>query len=399
MVAAQAISPRLRLGMVGGGPGAFIGAVHRMAARLDDDYELVAAAPSSSAETALQGGREMRLAADRIYTDYRAMAQAEKLRPDGIEVVSIVVPNHLHLDVARAFLEAGIHVICDKPLTTDLADGQKLLALARQHNCLFALTHNYSGYPLIRAARDMIAAGKLGDIRVIQVEYAQDWLALPLEESGQKQAAWRTDPALSGPAGCLGDIGSHAAHLVAFVTGMLPSEISADLMSFVPGRRVDDHVQIQLRYAPAPGAAHSGTQGARGLLWASQVATGEENGLRLRIYGSKAGLRWQQELPNELWLTELGQPAQKLTRGMGSLPASATAATRIPAGHPEGFIEAFAQLYRDFAVDLRRHQRGEAALPSLVPGLEDGVRSLAFIDATLQSHAQNAAWVAVQNDA
>ncbi len=391
----QVVPPRLRLGMVGGGPGAFIGAVHRMAARLDDDYELVAAAPSSNAGNALQGGRELRLAADRIYTDYRAMAQAEKARPDGIEVVSIVVPNHLHLDVARAFLEAGIHVICDKPLTTNLADGQKLLALANQHKCRFALTHNYSGYPLIRAARDMIATGKLGDIRVIQVEYAQDWLALPLEETGQKQAAWRTDPALSGPAGCLGDIGSHAAHLVEFVTGMYPSEISADLMSFVPGRRVDDHVQIQLRYAPAPGVAQSVTQGARGLLWASQVATGEENGLRLRIYGSKAALRWQQELPNELWFTELGQPAQKLTRGMGRLPASATAATRIPAGHPEGFIEAFAQLYRDFAADLRRHQRGEAVVPSLVPGLEEGVRSLAFIEATLRSHAQNAAWVAL----
>jgi predicted dehydrogenase len=396
------IPPRLRLGMVGGGPGAFIGAVHRMAARLDDDYELVAAAPSSHAENALQGGRELRLANDRIYTDYRAMAQAEAKRPDGIEVVCIVVPNHLHFDVASAFLQAGIHVICDKPLTTNLADGQKLLALAKQHHCRFALTHNYSGYPLVRAAREMIGAGRLGDIRVIQVEYAQDWLALPLEESGQKQAAWRTDPAQSGPAGCLGDIGSHAAHLVEFVTAMRPSEISADLMHFVPGRRLDDHVQIQLRYANAGANANAITSGdtatgARGLLWASQVATGEENGLRLRIYGSQAALRWQQELPNELWFTELGKPAQKLTRGMAGLPASAAAATRIPAGHPEGFIEAFAQLYKDFAGDLRRHQRGQAVVDSLVPGLEDGVRSLEFIEATLQSHAHNAAWVPLHN--
>lgn len=397
MTAEPVTLPRLRLGMVGGGPGAFIGAVHRMAARLDDDYDLVAAAPSSTAENALQGGREMRLAADRIYTDYRAMAQAEAKRPDGIEVVCIVVPNHLHFDVATAFLEAGIHVICDKPLTTNLADGQKLLALAKQHHCRFALTHNYSGYPLVRAAREMIAAGRLGDIRVIQVEYAQDWLALPLEESGQKQAAWRTDPALSGPAGCLGDIGSHAAHLVEFVTGMQPSEISADLMHFVPGRRLDDHVQIQLRYSNS-NASGDAAKGARGMLWASQVATGEENGLRLRIYGSLAALRWQQELPNELWFTELGQPAQKLTRGMAALPASAAAATRIPAGHPEGFIEAFAQLYKDFAGDLRRHQRGQAVVNSLVPSLEDGVRSLEFIEATLLSHAQNAAWVTLPNN-
>ena len=407
MTAEPVTLPRLRLGMVGGGPGAFIGAVHRMAARLDDDYDLVAAAPSSTAENALQGGREMRLAADRIYTDYRAMAQAESQRPDGIEVVSVVVPNHLHLDVARAFIEVGIHVICDKPLTTNLADGQKLLALAKQHHCRFALTHNYSGYPLVRAAREMIAAGRLGDIRVIQVEYAQAWLALPLEESGQKQAAWRTDPALSGPAGCLGDIGSHAAHLTEFVTGLRPHEISADLMHFVPGRRLDDHVQIQLRYANGNAGAQthatnnastSPATGARGMLWASQVATGEENGLRLRIYGSKAALRWQQELPNELWFTELGQPAQKLTRGMAALPASAAAATRIPAGHPEGFIEAFAQLYKDFAGDLRRHQRGQAVVNSLVPSLEGGVRSLEFIEATLLSHAQNAAWVTLPNN-
>ena len=385
---------RLRLGMVGGGPGAFIGAVHRMAARLDDEYALVAMAPSSNAERAQASGIELRIAPDRVYRDYRAMARAEAARADGIEVVAIVVPNHLHYDVACAFLEAGIHVICDKPLTTNRADGEKLLALAQRKRCLFGLTHNYSGYPLVRAARELVAAGALGELRVLQVEYAQDWLAQPLEDSEHRQAAWRTDPALAGPAGCLGDIGSHAAHLAEFVSGQTPSEISAELRSFVPGRRVDDHVQVQLRYA----------SGARGLLWASQVACGEENGLRLRLYGSHGALRWQQEQPNELWFTELGQPARRLTRGMPGLPAAAAQATRIPAGHPEGFIEAFAQLYRDFAVELRRHQhqhqhqhqRGEPVSPSLVPGLADGVRSLAFIEAVLQSHQHNSAWVALR---
>jgi predicted dehydrogenase len=377
--------PRLRLGMVGGGPGAFIGAVHRLAARMDDEYELVAAAPSSNAERAQASGTELRLAPARVYTDYREMARAEAARADGIEVVAIVVPNHLHRDVACAFLDAGIHVICDKPLATSRADGELLLAKAEQQRCLFGLTHNYSGYPLVRAAREMVAAGALGELRVVQVEYAQDWLALPLEDSQHRQAAWRTDPALAGPAGCLGDIGSHAAHLAEFVSGQTPSEVSAELRSFVPGRRLDDHVQVQLRYAG----------GARGLLWASQVACGEENGLRLRLYGSRGALRWQQEQPNELWFTELGQPARRLTRGMPGLPAAAAEATRIPAGHPEGFIEAFAQLYRDFAAAVRRHQRGEPVEPFPLPGLADGVRSLAFIEAVLQSHQRGSAWVAL----
>jgi predicted dehydrogenase len=377
--------PRLRLGMVGGGPGAFIGAVHRLAARMDDEYELVAAAPSSNAERAQASGTELRLAPARVYTDYREMARAEAARADGIEVVAIVVPNHLHRDVACAFLDAGIHVICDKPLATSRADGELLLAKAEQQRCLFGLTHNYSGYPLVRAAREMVAAGALGELRVVQVEYAQDWLALPLEDSQHRQAAWRTDPALAGPAGCLGDIGSHAAHLAEFVSGQTPSEVSAELRSFVPGRRLDDHVQVQLRYAG----------GARGLLWASQVACGEENGLRLRLYGSRGALRWQQEQPNELWFTELGQPARRLTRGMPGLPAAAAEATRIPAGHPEGFIEAFAQLYRDFAAAVRRHQRGEPVEPLRLPGLADGVRSLAFIEAVLQSHQRGSAWVAL----
>ncbi|HSW27134.1 MAG TPA: Gfo/Idh/MocA family oxidoreductase, partial [Burkholderiaceae bacterium] len=310
----------------------------------------------------------------------------EAARADGIDVVAIVVPNHLHFDVARVFLEAGCHVICDKPLTTSRADGETLLALAREKCCLFALTHNYSGYPLVRAARDMVAAGALGELRVVQVEYAQDWLAQPVEANGNRQASWRTDPALGGPAGCLGDIGSHAAHLAEFVSGQSPSEISAELSTFVAGRRLDDHVQVQLRYA----------SGARGQLWASQVACGEENGLRLRLYGSRGGLRWQQEQPNELWFSPLGLPARRLTRGMADLPDSARVATRLPAGHPEGFIEAFAQLYRDFAADVRQHQGGEPVAVPRVPGLDAGVRSLAFIEAVLHSHRQNGAWVALR---
>jgi predicted dehydrogenase len=376
---------RLRLGMVGGGQGAFIGAIHRYAARLDDEYELVAAALSSDAGRSLESGLALRLEPHRIYTDFREMAQHEAARPDGIDVVSIVVPNHLHYAVAAAFLEAGIHVMCDKPLTTTLDDGLKLQQLAEQRSCLFGLTHNYSGYPLVRAARELVASGELGEIRIVQVEYAQDWLAQPVEELGNRQAVWRTDPALAGPAGCLGDIGSHAAHLAEFVTGMTPSEISAELSSMVPERRLDDHVQMQLRYS----------NGARGMLWASQVASGEENGLRLRVYGSRASLQWQQEAPNELWLRAQGEAARCLTRGTKGLPGAAVAATRLPPGHPEGFIEAFAQLYRDFAQDIRLYQSGGIVASRLVPGLDSGIRSLQLIEAALASHRSNGAWVAL----
>jgi predicted dehydrogenase len=379
-------APRpLRLGMVGGGQGAFIGGVHRIAARLDGQYQLVAGALSSDPERARASGAELGLAPERCYSDFRAMAQAEAARPDGIEVVAIVTPNHLHHAVACAFIEAGIHVVCDKPLTTTLADALDLQSrLAARPAQRFALTHNYSAYPLMRAARAMVAAGQLGEVRIVQVEYAQDWLAEPLEATGQKQASWRTDPALAGPAGALGDIGTHAAQLAEFVSGLTPQELSADLMSFVPGRRVDDHVQVQLRYANR----------ARGLLWASQVATGEENHLRLRVYGSRAALHWDQEQPNELTFHPAGEPARRLTRGMASLPAEAGAATRTPGGHPEGYLEAFAQIYRDFAEDVRDAQAGRES-PPRVPGLSDGVRGLQFVEAVLRSHAQNAAWVAL----
>jgi predicted dehydrogenase len=377
----------LRWGLVGGGQGAFIGAVHRIAARLDAQYTLVAGALSAHPERARASGAELGLDPARCYADFRAMARAEAARPDGIEVVSIATPNHLHHPVALAFIEAGIHVLCDKPLTTSLAQAVELRERAQARGLCFGLTHNYSAYPLVRAARAMVAAGAIGELRVLQVEYAQDWLATELEASGQKQATWRTDPALNGPAGALGDIGTHAAQLAEFISGQVPAELSADLHTFVPGRRVDDHVQVMLRYAPAPGAA----SGARGLLWASQVACGEENHLRIRLYGTRAALHWDQEQPNELIFHPAGEPARRLTRGMAGLPAVAAAATRVPAGHPEGYLEAFAQLYSDFAQDVRDAQAGRIHAPR-VPGLDDGVRSLAFVEAVLRSSAANAAW-------
>ena len=373
---------QLRLGMVGGGQGAFIGAVHRIAARLDGRFELVAGALSSDPQRARESAVEAGIA--RSYDDWREMARAEAAREDGIDAVAIVTPNHLHAPVATAFLEAGIHVVCDKPLAISLAEGEALATLAREKNRLFALTHTYSGYPLVRHAREMVEAGELGQIRVVQVEYAQDWLAEPVETGGlNKQAGWRTDPALAGPAGCLGDIGTHAYHLAAFVTGMTPVALSAELHTFVPGRRIDDHVQAMLRYA----------NGARGMLWASQVASGAENALRLRVYGTKAGLAFDQEEPNELWFTPLGGSAQRLTRARVS-GAAAAHATRVPAGHPEGYLEAFAQLYRDAALQIEALNEGRA-LPAeslLLTTVDDGVAGLRFIDAVLASSAANGQW-------
>jgi predicted dehydrogenase len=376
---------RLRLGMVGGGQGAFIGAVHRIAARLDDRFELVAGALSSDPERARVSAVEAGIA--RSYADWREMARAEAARDDGIDAVAIVTPNHLHAPVATAFLEAGIHVICDKPLAVSLAQGEALAKLAHSRQRLFALTHTYSGYPLVRHARELVERGELGEVRVVQVEYAQDWLAEPVETGGaNKQAGWRTDPALAGPAGCLGDIGTHAYQLAAFVTGMMPQALSAELHTFVPGRRIDDHVQAMLRYA----------NGARGMLWASQVASGAENALRLRVYGTKAGLAFDQEEPNALWLTPLGGAAERLTRARVKSPVAAHA-TRVPAGHPEGYLEAFAQLYKDAALQIDALNEGRAppAQSLLLTTVDDGVDGLRFIDAVLKSSAADGRWVEI----
>lgn len=376
---------RLRLGMIGGGPGAFIGAVHRIAARLDDRYELVAAALSSDAERSLSGAEQLHI--PRAYRSFAEMALAESKRTDGIEVVSIVTPNHLHYSIAKTFLEAGIHVICDKPLTTTLADALDLEKTVQKTGLVFGLTHNYTGYPMIRQARAMTLAGELGRIRVVQVEYPQDWLSTPLEKTGQKQAEWRTDPARSGPGGCLGDIATHAFNVVCFVTGLSCEEVAAELTTFVPGRLLDDNVEVMLRLS----------QGAKGALWASQVAPGNENNLRLRVYGEKAGLEWHPADPNELWFTPLGEPRRTIRRGGAGAGPSASHATRIPAGHPEGYLEGFAQLYNDLSEQIIAKQEGRQPKPEslIVPGVSDGVDGVRFMTAVLESVRHNSAWTRI----
>jgi len=370
---------RIRLGMVGGGTGAFIGYVHRVASRIDGDYELVAGALSSRPEVARESGRNLGLSEDRIYTSYEEMARAEAARPDGIGAVSIVPPTHMHFGPARTFLEAGIHVICDKPITSTLEDARKLLEIQPKNGAKFLLTHNYTGYPLVRQAREMVASGALGNIRVIQIEYPQDWLTEPTGDDN-KQAAWRTDPARSGAGGCIGDIGTHAYNLARFVSGLRTEAVSADLTAFVPGRQLDDNVHIMLRFEG----------GAKGMLWASQVAVGNENGLQLRIYGDKGGLEWRQDNPNYMWFTEFGKPKQLLTRGGSiSVPPAASMNVRIPSGHPEGYLEAFATLYSQFAAVIR----GEgAAYEDLLPSMADGIEGMQFIVASVESSRNDSRW-------
>ncbi|TCR70083.1 Gfo/Idh/MocA family oxidoreductase [Bosea sp. BK604] len=384
----KAPTGRIRLGMVGGGEGAFIGAVHRIASRLDDRYELVAGALSSTPDKARRSGEALGLAADRIYDDFASMAKREAAREDGVEAVAIVTPNHVHAAAASAFLKAGIHVICDKPLTTTLKDALKLKALAEESGRVFMVTHNYSGYPMVRQARAMVAAGEIGEVRVVQVEYAQDWLTEKLEDSGQKQADWRVDPARSGAGGCVGDIGTHAHHLAGFITGLEVKELCAELTTFVPGRRLDDNVQILLRYG----------NGARGMLWASQVAPGNENALKLRVYGTKGGLEWRQEHPNQLVFSPLGKPVQTLSRGMGYADGAASRVTRIPSGHPEGYLEAFATLYSEAAAAIQAARTGKKPDKAVMfPGVDDGVAGVAFIEAAVRSSGKGAAWVKLKS--
>jgi predicted dehydrogenase len=312
------------------------------------------------------------------------MARREKDRPDGIEAVAIVTPNHLHRPVAEAFLAAGIHVICDKPLTATLPDALALREAARRAGVVFALTHNYSGTPMVRHAREMVRAGELGALRIVQVEYAQDWLTTKLEETGHKQAGWRTDPAQAGAGGCIGDIGTHAYQLARYVTGLTVEALCAELTTFVPGRAVDDNVQVMLRFAG----------GARGTLWASQVAPGHENGLRLRIYGTRGGIEWQQEHPNHLRWAPYGEAPRILSRGAAGRAAARV--TRVPAGHPEGYLEAFATIYAEAAHAIRASRAGRAPDPDVeFPSIEDGVEGIRFIDAALRSSAANGAWVAL----
>ncbi len=376
---------RLRLGMVGGGGGAFIGAVHRIAARMDDRYELVAGALASDPDRSRASAEALLLDPDRAYADFKEMARAESARDDGIDVVSIVTPNHLHHAAARAFLEAGIHVICDKPLTTTLDDALDLVRLVNDTNLVFGLTHNYSGYPLVRQARAMVQGGELGKVRVIQAEYPQEWLTTKLEDTGQKQAEWRTDPARSGAGGCIGDIGTHAYHLAGFISGLDATELCADLCTFVPARRLDDNAHVLLRYE----------NGARGMLWSSQVAPGNENALRVRVYGEQAGLEWSQEQPNVLKFAPFGEPPRTITRGGQGSDEIAAHATRIPSGHPEGYLEGFANLYRDLAeqITARFQDRKPDPLTLWCPTVEDGARGVKFIETAVESSRRGGVWL------
>jgi predicted dehydrogenase len=374
---------RVRLGMVGGGKDAFIGAVHRIAARLDDAYVLVCGALSSDPEQARASAIALGLEPARSYASYAEMIARERDRPDRMEVVAIVTPNHLHYPVARAALAGGFHVICDKPLATSIAEAEDLVRLAGTANRIFAVTYNYSGYPMVRQARSMVMRGDIGTLRVVQVEYAQAWLAGPLESTGHKQAAWRTDPARSGPGGAIGDIGSHAFHLASFVTGQVPEQILADLSTFVPNRRVDDNAHVLLRFAG----------GARGMLWASQVAHGQENALRLRLYGEMGGLEWTQEEPDRLWFTPSEQPRRMLTRGGPTMTAEAARIARLPAGHPEGYLEGFATIYAEIAHAIRAAREGISLPPEVAfPNATDGALGVRFIAASVQSAVEGGRW-------
>ena len=375
---------KIRLGMVGGGQGAFIGEVHRIASRIDDRYELVAGALSSVPQVSAASAAELGIAHDRAYADFHQMASAESEREDGIEVAVIVTPNYLHFGPARVMLQHGIHVICDKPLTAHLEEAEELAMLAKDSGCLFAVTYNYSGYPMVRQAREMIRSGELGAIRLVQVEYPQDWLATDIESDGQKQAVWRTDPSQAGKGGSIGDIGTHAFHLAEFVSGLKVSSLLAELTSFGEGRKLDDNAQILLRY----------NNGARGSLWASQIAVGHENGLRLRIYGEKGGLEWFQEDPNKLNLSLLNMPKQILTRGGPGVGELANRSSRIPSGHPEGFLEGFANLYKDFSELVIARGNGDDTNieDTLLPTVADGLRGVRFIETAVASSQAGGIW-------
>jgi predicted dehydrogenase len=374
---------RIRWGMVGGGQGGFIGEVHRVAARLDDRYQLIAGALSSDPERARHSARECGIGKDRTYIDYREMARAESSRPDGIEAVSIVTPNASHHAIAANFLDRGIHVICDKPLATRLEDGRDLVARAAKSDRLLGVTYNYSGYPMMRHARSLLAEGALGVLRVVQAEFVVGWLSVPLEHEGIKQA-WRTDPKEAGPSGVIADIGTHAYHLALFVTGLEVEQLSADISTFVPMRRLEDNATIMLRFKG----------GARGTLWASMVAAGETVGLRLRVYGEKGHIAWDQAFPDDLHLRLLDGTDQTLHRG-GKVTLHAKGATRLIAGLPEGFIEAFGNLYRDYAEQIiaRRENRPPDPMSLNAPTGADGVEGLAFVDAALKSAQAGSGWI------
>lgn len=382
------MSRKIRYGMVGGGRGAFIGAVHRIAAAIDGQIELVAGAFSSDPEKSKASGADLFLPPDRCYGSYQEMIESEKKLPEGerMDFIAIVTPNHVHFPPAKLALENGFHVLSDKPATFDLAEAKELAALVEKTGLLYGLTHNYTGYPLVKEARHLVASGKVGKIRKVVVEYPQGWLATRIEAEGQKQASWRTDPTKSGAAGCIGDIGTHAENLAEYITGLKISELAADITTFVEGRALDDDGNVLLRFEG----------GAKGILHSSQISVGEENNLNIRIWGEKGGLEWHQKEPNTLLVKWPDQPAQIYRTANGYLSPAALAAGRTPPAHPEGYLEAFANIYKNFAnairarLENRQLAADDAALD--FPKIEDGVRGMAFIEAVVASSKNNAAW-------
>jgi predicted dehydrogenase len=376
--------PRLRLAMLGGGVSSFIGETHRLAARLDNRYELVAGAFSSNSERNKASGKLVGTAPERTYDDWQNLLKQETQRNDGAEVIAIVTPNHLHYSMALLALEHGFDVICDKPLTNTLEEGLNLYKTAKEHGLVFALTHNYSGYPLVRHARVMVKNGDIGDLRLVQVEFATGWAASLLEAEGHKQAAWRTTPEFAGQSTVIGDLGTHAHQLARFITGLEVSEVSAELMTIVPGRKSDDNAHVKLHF----------DNGVKGMMWASMAATGSEHGFRIRVIGSKASLEWLQEDPNHLVVRYLDAPPQRLGRGNAYLSEAAKRSTRVGTGHPEGFFEAFANIYTDAADVIVERRYGIKADPLAFqfPNIADGVRGMRFIEACVESNKNKGAW-------
>ena len=378
---------KIRMGMVGGGRGAFIGNVHRMAAALDGQIDLVCGAFSSNAEKSKLSGQDLYLNPDRVYGSYEEMISKESALPQDIRIdlVSIVTPNHMHYAPSKMAIEHGFHIICDKPLSFDLDEAYDLKKIVDDSGLIFALTHNYTGYPLVKQAKQMIRNGELGDIRKVVVEYPQGWLSTALEATEQKQAAWRTDPAKSGIAGAMGDIGTHAENLVEYITGLKIKSLCADISILVKGRRLDDDGNVLLRFE----------NGARGILYASQISAGEENGLRIKVYGEKGGIEWIQLEPNSLEVKWLDKPKQILRTGVGDLYPETQAHTRIPAGHPEGYLEAFANIYRNVAKCIQAKISNEVVDPIFTdfPGIDDGVRGMNFIYKVIESGQSDQKWI------
>lgn len=377
---------KLRLGMIGGGQGAFIGAVHRIASRIDDEYELVCGAFSSDPEKAKASGIALGLPADRSYTSYKELIEKEKQLPESerVQVISIVTPNHLHFEPAKLALENGFNVILDKPMTFSLAEAKELEKVVKASGKRFCLTHTYTGYPMVKEAKQLVKDGKLGAIRKIYVEYPQGWLSTFLEGSDQKQAAWRTDPSKSGIAGAMGDIGTHAFNLAEYISGLQVTKVCADINIVVEGRRLDDDGAVLLKF----------NNGSSGVLMASQIAAGDENNIKIRVYGEKGGIEWQQDIANTLLVKWQDRPAEIYRTGGGYVSSYAAHNTRTPAGHPEGYLEAFANLYRNFALSIKADMAGKAADKESLdyPGIEEGVRGMAFVENVIASGKSDKKW-------